>query len=72
MGTIDGYLYRILFYVGLLVAVYITVCLTHWVMCRISAKRCPNCRSKWYTELVGEWQGEEWVCRRCRHWWIAG
>lgn len=29
-----------------------------WLDCRLSAKQCPQCQSKWRTELVGEWDGE--------------
>lgn len=43
----------------------------HWLMCRLTARRCPRCASKWQTELVGEWDGEEWVCHCCDWFWIA-
>lgn len=40
-----------------------------WLMCRLEAKRCPKCASKWRTELVGEWDGEMWKCHACGHCW---
>jgi len=40
-----------------------------WVMCRLQAKPCPACGEKWLTELVGEWDGEQWRCARCNHYW---
>lgn len=40
-----------------------------WVMCRLEAKPCPECGEKWFTELVGEWDGEQWRCSRCEHYW---
>lgn len=42
-----------------------------WLMCRLTAKRCPNCLSKWRTELVGEWDGEDWHCHACGQFWTA-
>ena len=27
-----------------------------WLSCRLAAKNCPQCRSKWQVELVGEWE----------------
>lgn len=40
-----------------------------WLTCRVSAKRCPACGSKWQTELRGEWDGEMWTCHACSHNW---
>lgn len=40
-----------------------------WIMCRLQAKKCPRCGEKWFTELVGEWGGEQWRCARCGHYW---
>lgn len=40
-----------------------------WLLCRLTARRCPACRSKWRTELVGEWDGEMWACHACGHYW---
>jgi hypothetical protein len=40
-----------------------------WLSCRLKAKRCPNCGSKWQTELVGEWDCEMWRCHNCTHYW---
>ena len=37
-----------------------------WLVCRLTARRCPNCDSKWRTELIGEWDGvEDWHCHCC-------
>ncbi len=42
----------------------------HWLLCRLTAERCPSCGSKWRTEKTGEWDGEEdWHCHRCGRWW---
>jgi hypothetical protein len=41
----------------------------HWLGCRLSARRCPRCGSKWRTELVGEWGAEQWQCHACAHYW---
>lgn len=41
----------------------------HWMLCRLFAKQCPNCKAKWWTELVGEWDGEMWTCHYCDHYW---
>lgn len=40
-----------------------------WLMCRIKARQCPRCSSKWRTELVGEWDGEFWKCHNCGCYW---
>lgn len=40
-----------------------------WLTCRLGAKQCPKCGSKWRTELVGEWDGEMWDCHACGHHW---
>lgn len=49
------------------------VCVPLWpvlyVACRLSAKTCPRCGERWFTELTGEWDGEMWECRRCGHYW---
>lgn len=42
-----------------------------WLMCRIEARRCPDCGSEWKTELVGEWDGEDWHCHACNNWWTV-
>ncbi len=40
-----------------------------WLICRLWARPCPNCQSRWSTELNGEWDGiEEWHCDRCGQW----
>lgn len=36
---------------------------------RMHAKPCPKCGENWYTELVGEWDGEMWKCWNCKHYW---
>lgn len=42
----------------------------HWLLCRLTAQRCPRCGSKWRTGLQGEWAGEEdWRCYACGHGW---
>jgi ssDNA-binding Zn-finger/Zn-ribbon topoisomerase 1 len=42
----------------------------HWLACRLTAARCPDCGSGWRTELVGEWGRHEfWHCHRCGHGW---
>lgn len=40
-----------------------------WLMCRMQAEQCPRCASRWRTTLVGEWDGEQWGCDACGHWW---
>lgn len=40
-----------------------------WLSCRIGAARCPDCGSKWQTELMGEWDGEDWKCHNCGLYW---
>jgi hypothetical protein len=40
-----------------------------WLSCRLSAEECPECHEDWNTELVGEWGGEDWHCRRCDLTW---
>lgn len=40
-----------------------------WISCRMSARQCPACGEKWLTELVGEWDGEDWHCASCSHYW---
>ena len=42
-----------------------------WLSCRLAAKNCPQCRSKWQVELVGEWDGEDWYCHRCIKSWTT-
>jgi hypothetical protein len=42
-----------------------------YLMCRLKAKQCPHCGEKWYTELVGEWDGEDWHCRTCGGYWTV-
>lgn len=42
-----------------------------YVMCRVEAKPCPSCGDKWFTELVGDWDGEDWKCRSCGYFWIT-
>lgn len=44
--------------------------LIFWFHCRLNARRCPACGEDWFTELVGEWDGEEWHCASCNHYWI--
>lgn len=51
---------------GLAVALVLPL---HWLLCRLTAERCPRCASKWRTELFGEWDGEMWDCRACGHYW---
>ncbi len=41
----------------------------HWLVCRLTAQRCPKCGAKWHTELQGEWGGELWYCHKCNHPW---
>lgn len=40
-----------------------------YILCRLEAKECPYCGEKWYTELVGEWDGEDWKCQTCGKYW---
>lgn len=40
-----------------------------WTFCRLTACVCPRCSSKWRTELLGEWAGEQWKCRSCGKYW---
>lgn len=40
-----------------------------YLLCRLQAKPCPACDEDWYTELTGEWDGEDWHCMRCNHYW---
>lgn len=40
-----------------------------WLSCRLGARKCPQCGSKWRTELRGEWGGEDWKCHACGHAW---
>ena len=54
--------------VGATVAIAIMLA-AHWLSCRVTARRCPRCGSKWRTELVGEWDAEQWQCRRCGKYW---
>jgi len=42
-----------------------------WLSCRLTAKRCPECGSKWRTELQNEWVYESWKCHSCGHCWEA-
>ena len=41
----------------------------HWLLCRLTARRCPRCGSRWRTELVGEWETEAWACHACGYYW---
>lgn len=43
---------------------------TFWLTCRFGAETCPNCGEKWFTELVGEWDGEDWKCSKCDQFWV--
>lgn len=45
--------------------------LPHWVVCRLTAKTCPQCGERWLTELVGEWAGEDWHCLSCNFFWTV-
>lgn len=49
--------------------VYLPICCLSYLVSRVEAKPCPKCGEKWYTELVGEWDGEQWKCRTCSHYW---
>ena len=40
-----------------------------YLLARLEAKPCSKCGEKWYTELTGEWDGEDWHCRTCGHHW---
>lgn len=53
----------------LLFALFIPFWPLFWLMCRLHAQVCPQCGSKWQTELMGEWQGEHWKCHNCQHSW---
>ena len=46
-----------------------TIWFGFWLSCRLFARRCPECGSKWRTELHGEWGGELCKCHRCGHCW---
>jgi hypothetical protein len=50
-------------------AAMFAVTLLEWLLCRLHAKPCPRCNSQWGTELVGEWDGEQWRCSVCKHYW---
>lgn len=55
---------------GIILAVFGLLIAMNWLVCRIKARRCPCCSSKWGTELWGEWDGvEDWKCHRCGHAW---
>lgn len=57
------WLYRLLFLLGL------PLWPAFWLLCRLTAHRCPFCGSKWRTELVGDWGGEVWKCHACARYW---
>lgn len=41
-----------------------------FIWCRLTALPCPRCKSKYLTEVVGEWGNtEDWHCARCDHYW---
>lgn len=51
-------------------ALFVVLRCLFWLICRLEAERCPECDSKWTTECMGEWAGDEdWQCHRCGHWW---
>jgi hypothetical protein len=54
---------RVLFCV--LTVLFLPLWPLHWLLCRLKARRCPECGSKWRTELVGEWGDEQWQCHAC-------
>lgn len=46
--------------------------LGNWLACRLTAERCPECGSRWQTQLTGEWDGEEdWSCLACGYSWAV-
>lgn len=52
--------------VGLWLAIAI-----HFVYCRFTANPCPGCGERWFTEVVGEWDGvEERHCGKCNNFWM--
>ena len=55
---------------GLACVIVGTALIGFWLRCRLTARPCPACGSRWRTELTGEWDGEEdWRCHACgRHW----
>ncbi len=66
--------YRIMGAVQTFLGLFLTVLfLPLWPVfyywCRMTAKPCPKCGEDWYTELVGEWDGEHWKCHTCKHYW---
>lgn len=40
-----------------------------FILSRLQAKPCPKCGERWFTTLTGEWDGEDWKCGRCNHYW---
>jgi hypothetical protein len=60
---VDGAIILISLSVAVLLVVFWPIL---WLYCRLEAKRCPYCQSRWSTELCGEWDGEEeWKCHHC-------
>ena len=53
------------------VVLFLPFWLFFWLSCRLTAKRCPECGSKWRTELQNEWVYESWKCHSCGHCWEA-
>lgn len=53
----------------ILFLLYIPLVPFFFLLDRLQAKQCPYCGEGWYTELVGEWDGEDWKCHRCRQYW---
>jgi hypothetical protein len=55
--------------IGAMAVVYWSAVVMHFITCRLTAERCPACGERWWTEVVGEWEGEEWRCAECNHYW---
>ena len=60
-------------FMGICLVLFAPVLAPFWLICRLKARRCPRCASRWRTELCGEWDGEEmWKCHACgRNWDVA-
>jgi hypothetical protein len=56
---------------ALLLILYLPMAPFLWLFCRLTAQRCPTCGSTWRTEMVGEWDGEDWKCHKCGQFWTV-
>ncbi len=44
------------------------IALVCWLVNYLDTPRCPGCRRRWNVEHEHE---SEYVCRRCRKWWVV-